>query len=158
RSSARYFTRYHARVGPSEPDFLRSSLMRLRGQTAVFLCLLGTAGGSFAAGGQTRQLQEEAVRLYRDGRLDEALPLYNRLARKKPNDIVILKNLMWISWKTHALSGTVAAASRVAALLPDDIEAWNLLGQAADASGQWEKAIRAYRKELALEPDRDDVR
>ena len=49
-------------------------------------------------------------------------------------------------------------ASRVAELLPEDIETWNLLGQACDASGQWKEAIHAYRRELALEPQNDAVR
>ena len=116
---------------------------------------------SYAAGAAEESpstLQTQATRLYQDGHLNEALPLYQRLAQLRPDDTYVLKNLMWISWKTGDVSGTADAASRVVALIPDDIETWNLLGQACEAARRPQEAIRAYRKLLVLQPRRDDVR
>jgi len=130
--------------------FLLSLL--LGGFLAAALSFRAEAGESFST------LQAQAIRFYQDGRLDEALPLYRQLAQIRPRDVYILKNLMWILWKTGDASGTVDAAARVAALAPEDIETWNLLGQAFEAAKRPQEAINAYQKQLALEPQRDDVR
>ena len=74
--------------------------MNFRRRTVFLLCLctsLSTAVISLAADSDSglTALQTRAIRLYQDGRVDEALPLYKRLAQRRPHDVVILKNLMW---------------------------------------------------------------
>jgi len=131
---------------------------------ALLLALLLSAAtfaiNSYGAGTEETpsELRAQAIRFYQEGHLNEALPLYQRLAQLQPNNVYILKNLMWILWKTGDASGTAEAASRAAALLPDDLETLNLLGQACEAARRPQDAIRAYRKLLSLEPKRDDVR
>ena len=79
----------------------------------VFLLsfLLGGASAAtlaFASGADetSAALQVRAIRLYQENRLSEALPLYRQLAQRLPNDSVILKNLMWILWKSGDAKGT----------------------------------------------------
>jgi len=103
-------------------------------------------------------LHEQAISLYRSGRLAEALPLYKQLAKQDPQNPIYLKDWMWISWKTGDAATTASIAAQLTHMDPTDVEAWNLRAQANTAIHQPAEAVRAYRRQLKLEPHRDDIR
>ncbi len=96
----------------------------------------------------THALKHNAQALYREGRVDEALPLFEQLCAKDRRDAEAWGTLGMI----HAGRGDYPAAEarfrHLAALRPDSADAHYNLARSLELQGKYDEAEAAYRRAL----------
>ena len=108
-------------------------------------------------------LHAQAVASYREGRYEEAAKLYRQILADDPKNVGLLRDLMWVLWKSEHFQESGEIASLVLKLRPDDSEAKGITEKAptlalrADANahyraGRYESANKLYRKLVDQDP------
>lgn len=79
----------------------------------LFLCVLGFASSRSAAQSTDdfAALKQQAVELYKEGKLEDALPIYEKLHAAEPDDLVVLEGLAFCTL-THAQTLTDSNARK----------------------------------------------
>lgn len=96
---------------------------------------------------------EAKANLYAErGMHAEALRELRRVLAQKPEYVDAHVNAAVCAYAVQDYAGAVKHASRATELAPDDAQAWRLLGASLHASGQFQKAWRAYREAALLAP------
>src|SRR5689334_7092593 len=75
-------------------------------------------------------LRSQAINSYREGRYDEAALLYQKVVAQEPNNLSLLKDLMWVLWKGERFEEARHMADRVLSISPRDQEAKNIIDKA----------------------------
>lgn len=96
-----------------------------------------------------------SVALIQLGRMEEALPLLERLRKAAPDNPMVMNNLAWVYVKSKdPASRKPAEAIKLAraAMLeqPSDFSIWNTLAEAYYADGNYASALRAAQNALRL--------
>ncbi|MFG1419200.1 tetratricopeptide repeat protein [Xanthobacter sp. V0B-10] len=92
-----------------------------------------------------------ATELHRQGKLDEAIEIYRRLAKSTPA-FEVQRLLVFALLQTRRFKDALAAARRACEAFPALAGAHVLLGAAFQASRTWDKALAAYEAAAALDP------
>lgn len=100
-----------------------------------------------------REALEQAVRLHRNGRLDEAEGAYRRILVSDPNHAQSWHLLGMIAAQRGQNEEAVALIGRSLALQPDVAEAHYNVGVALQVLRRTEEAVDAYRRALKLKPN-----
>jgi len=95
--------------------------------------------------------------LHRDGRLDQAEPLYQRLLASDPDHVEALHFLGVLQHQRGRSDQAMACIERAISLAPDYADAHNNLGNVLKETNQIEPALRAYRRVVALNPRHADA-
>ncbi len=96
---------------------------------------------------------DEAVALHKAGRVREALALYDRVLKARPNEPRALNLSGVASVQLGELGRGVALFEAALEARPDYAEAHNNLGNARKEAGELEAAAAAYGRALELRPD-----
>ncbi len=128
----------------------------------VFACLLALNifVSTSIASAQTPPGQEpevgiqvtDAAKLYREGKLSEAIVLLEGLEKRNPQNVDVLAWLGFVYVRNNEPAKAVPVLERALALRPRDLETLNNLGNAYAGSGQADKAIAQYQAMSALNP------
>ena len=120
-------------------------------------------------------ISEKARNLYRTGHYDDAIRLYKQMAKLAPDDINVLKQVMWAFWNMGHYSEAADVARAVQALNASDVEARNILAWApkpvnqeeegeirkraiaAYQAGRYDESTQLYRNLADREPDNIDL-
>jgi len=116
--------------------------------------LIGAAEGQEKKlSGEATRLNERAVTLLREGKLDEALTELKRAAELAPSSAVINANLGFAYDKQGKVDEAAAAYRKVLELEPGNNIARNNLGNLLSKQGQYEEATREFEELLRRDPD-----
>jgi predicted O-linked N-acetylglucosamine transferase (SPINDLY family) len=99
------------------------------------------------------QILQQAVAAHRNGALDEAKSLYERVLSVAPNSEAACGNLAVLTAQRGDLAGAERLFRRALALRPDNPEGFNNLGQLLLAQGRAAEAATAHQRAIALRPD-----
>jgi predicted O-linked N-acetylglucosamine transferase (SPINDLY family) len=103
----------------------------------------GSVGGLFA----------DALQMQRAGRLNEALPLYQRVLERDPNHADSLHRLGEIAHRAGRHDLAVELVEKAIAVDPQAARFHATLGEALAAQGKPGDAVAAFRRAIALDPD-----
>jgi tetratricopeptide (TPR) repeat protein len=98
-------------------------------------------------------LFEEAISLHRQGRLDDAVRLYQAVLRVEPDHLDSLHHLGIIYGQAGKAQEAIALFRRALALDPDAVEILNNLGSVFQAIHRYEDAIACHERARAVQPD-----
>jgi tetratricopeptide (TPR) repeat protein len=96
---------------------------------------------------------QQARQLHGQGRLAEAIELYNRLIAVAPNSALVHLSLGVALRATGRSEAAVACHRRSIALDPRNSVAYSNLGNALKDLGRFEEAVAAHDQSLSLDPD-----
>lgn len=102
-------------------------------------------------------IYQQALQLHEDGRIAQALPLYEQVLQRLSDADLVHYNYALARYEVDDFSGAVRSFERAAELQPDEPDYWFNLGLAAKKSGDYQKSQRSYEKALALRPDDADL-
>jgi tetratricopeptide (TPR) repeat protein len=102
---------------------------------------------------QARRLDQEAVSLVKQGKLDEAIEHLRRALSLSPACAVLHQNLGATLGKQGKLDDAIACLCEAVRLQPDHVESHGNLALAYTEKGQVENAVRTYQQLLQLCPD-----
>ncbi len=108
-----------------------------------------SADTASAGGGD---VQQQAIAAFRAGQFLKAAEMYKSLMVSKPNDVDLMKDLMWSYWNAGKSAETIQTAKHVLEIKPGDREAQSLLGKAYQASGDRQGAVQTFEKVVAATP------
>lgn len=97
-------------------------------------------------------MSQAAGRLFQQGRLAEAGPLYQALLKSDPRNFGYLRDLGLIRFREGKFEEAILLIGRALAGNPRSAPLQNTLGAAFAALGRFREAIRHYEKALAHEP------
>jgi tetratricopeptide (TPR) repeat protein len=95
----------------------------------------------------------DALRLHREGRIADAVALYERAIFLKPDEVAAHGNLGIAFMTQGRVEEAVEHCERTLVLSPGHVDALNNLGIALQAQGRFDEAIAHYRQALAIDPD-----
>lgn len=95
----------------------------------------------------------QAQVLHRQGNLAGALPLYEKVAKKRPRDARVLFMLGTVKAQMGKPEAAVPLLKKAAALSPDNAGVHTNLGNVLKATNDPEGAADCYRKALSVDPD-----
>lgn len=101
---------------------------------------------------------DEALRLHRNGRLDEARKIYLEILRTQPADANATYLLGMLNLSQGAIDAGIALLRQATALAPESAEVHNSLGAALATNRQWGPAVAAFRRSLMFEPNSNPTR
>jgi tetratricopeptide (TPR) repeat protein len=101
----------------------------------------------------TAQALQQAVALHRQGRLEDAARLYERVLEAEPKQFEALHFLGLVRFRQGRPEEAQKLLRRALNQQPGSAEANNSLGQILAALGRWEEAQARYEKALAAKPD-----
>jgi tetratricopeptide (TPR) repeat protein len=102
---------------------------------------------------QVTSLINEAARLYKQKKLEEAALKYKAALRLDPNDALARNNLGKALYDQGKLEEAIACYRQALRLNPNDAGTHNSLGLALYDQGKLEEAIACYRQALRLNPN-----
>jgi len=102
--------------------------------------------------------QDVALSLYRSGDYGAAAKIYEQLVAKAPDDPPLLKDLMWVYWYAQRPRDTMAVATRLTTLTPEDLEVWSLLAKAQYGLGERDGLLASCQRLIGLASDNLQVR
>src|SRR3954453_13210157 len=94
-----------------------------------------------------------AVQHHLAGRLQQAEQLYRQILQAVPDQPETLHMLGCLAYSAGRADAAVELIGRATSLKPGISGAWNNLGEAQRALGQWAEAEASYRRALADEPN-----
>ena len=103
-------------------------------------------------------LYQEAIRLHRQGQLEEAISRYSLIASQVPEAAEVHYNLGLAYFETGRFSLAVQACRQAAALCPTDADILYNLGLACKKDNRYPEAEVAYLQAMALAPTDPDIR
>ena len=105
----------------------------------------------------TRAKKRQASALVQADRIDEALPLYQRICQSDPEDAESSFVLGTIYGRLGRLAEAESALRRTVSLLPDSAEAHLNLGQTLELLGKLGEAEQCYQRSVTLKADLTDA-
>ena len=105
-----------------------------------------------AVGEDLAALSRQALQYFKDGRLQEAEDVCQRILQKKKHSGALLI-LGWIAHQKHEFEEAVERYQQYLSLKPKDAEARYTLGLALAELQRWEDAIEAYQQVLTINAD-----
>jgi len=99
----------------------------------------------------------QAIELQTQGRLDEALALFNICLQNNPNDAAALYSVGVILLKQGKAAQAIPLLEHGVAVAPQFAPLWFVLGAVRQALGQKDEALQAYDKALEVRPDYTEV-
>lgn len=96
---------------------------------------------------------DEAARHQESGRLDEAVPLYERVLRIDPGHARALLHLGKLQLARSNPAAGIDLLRQAAAHFPDDVEVHQNLGVAYKQLGQWGDAAESFERAISINPD-----
>jgi len=97
-------------------------------------------------------LSRQALQHFKDGRLQQAQDVCQRILQKKKHSGALLI-LGWIAHQQHKFEQAVERYQQYLDIKPKDAEARYTLGLALEELQRWEDAIEAYQQVLAINAD-----
>lgn len=115
------------------------------------------------------QLHQRAITAYQEGHYTEAVQLYHALTQDQPENVTLLKELMWSLWNAERYDEAKKIAERIQTLKPETREAQEMLVRAPQAvkrqrlsqlnaqvgeyeqAGLWEQAVPLLQDMAALD-------
>lgn len=110
-------------------------------------------GGNATAGTESAQLYNRGNALLREGRLTDAIALYDEALELDPNNLNAVFNRGLVFYDLGQTSKAIEAFQRVLALRPDFVNALIALGHALLDEGCPYQARTAFSRARALDPD-----
>jgi predicted TPR repeat methyltransferase len=101
---------------------------------------------------------QEAIRLHREGRPEEAISHYSLIASHAPEAAEVHYNLGLAFFETGQFSLAVGSCRQAAALCPTDADILYNLGLACKKDNRYAEAEVAYLQAMALAPADQDIR
>jgi tetratricopeptide (TPR) repeat protein len=95
---------------------------------------------------------QRARELVAAGKLDEAIPIYQELARAHPNDAAVLANLSIAEFKARRFRDAANDAASAVKLQPDSLPANLILGSSYLEMGEPARAVTPLERVLAIQP------
>lgn len=89
------------------------------------------------------------------GKLDEALAIYQKLLEAKSNDRNAWYNIGDVWYMQGKFGKAIAAFQRQVEIMPEHWNAWNYLGNTFDKQDKLEEAIIAYQKQIEVKHDHE---
>lgn len=145
--------------------------MKISVGVCVSLCTLlllgGVATSSIAEGKKSisKQAKEKAIEHQEKGsKLDDegdnagAIEEYKKSLEYDSEDANTLFNLGVVYLKINKAEEAQKVFDKLAKILPNDCEVYNLLGVSYSGTGKKAEAIAAWEKSLALKPDQQKVK
>jgi len=121
---------------------------------ALCALLIGVAEGQEKKpSGEATRLNERAVTLLREGKVDEAITELKRAAELAPSSAVITANLAFAYDKQGKADEALTAYRKALELEPANTIARNNLGNLLSRQGQYEEATREFEELLRRDPD-----
>ncbi len=105
-----------------------------------------------AVGEDLAALSRQALQHFKDGRLQQAQDVCERILQKKKHSGALLI-LGWVAHQQHEFEEAVERYQQYLGLKPDDAEARYTLGLALEELQRWEDAIKAYQHVLTISAD-----
>ena len=96
---------------------------------------------------------DKARMLHQQGNLNGALPLYEKVVKKRPKDARVLFMLGTVKAQMGNPAAAVPLLKKAAALSPDNAGVHTNLGNVLKATGDPDGAAACYRKALSIDPN-----
>ncbi len=101
-----------------------------------------------------RRMADEGLELVRQGRLHEALRQFEEAIADHPDNVVLrYEYAFFLAKYAHDVTAATRTLEEVRAMDPGFADAWFLLGELAEAHGDYHLARNYYEKVLELDPD-----
>lgn len=107
--------------------------------------------------GDLQQLYQEAITCHEQGRLEQAVELYDRILVVYPTADLVLYNQGLALFELRRYAGAVEILSRAVAIRDDDPDTWFNLAMALKHEQQYDEAQDAYERALQLQPSDLDI-
>ncbi|MFN0117626.1 MAG: tetratricopeptide repeat protein [Elusimicrobiota bacterium] len=100
-----------------------------------------------------KEVQEQAVSSYRAGEFPRAVTLYKQLLNENPDNVDLIRDLMWSQWMAGQTQAALDSAIKVKALKEIDIDALSIIAKAYFSLEKWPEATKAYKNLLYYDPE-----
>lgn len=107
---------------------------------------------------QSKQLEQQALALHRQGQYQPAMAMYQQVLTLTPNNANVLHLLGILHYQLDRPDLAFPLIEKAVSITPNNADYWNNLGLVYRATQQLEKAIEAYHRSLAIQPNDVDVR
>lgn len=108
--------------------------------------------------GDAQQILAEAMDCHRTGRLEEAIPLYERYVALKPDNASAENNLGAALVALGRIDGAIGHLARALRLKPDWADAHSNMGRVLTLQGRTAEAATYFERALAINPEHADAR
>ena len=96
---------------------------------------------------------EEAVDLFNQNKLDEAIEVFNRALSIKPDYVEAYNNLGIVLKKQNKIDKAIDAYTRAISINSSYVVSYYNLGNLYSEQGKLEKALKLYREAISIKPD-----
>lgn len=100
---------------------------------------------------------KEAVDKHRNGKLDQARDLYDKIVHDNPNDSDVLHLLGVLEYQSGLFDRAIKYISRAIQISPHRADFYHNIANALRSKGSTESALQNYGKAIALKPDYIDA-